>query len=208
MSSLVLDHLYDGDRALFATELLDRYEEKQSVIVNFLYFANATHYRLFEKHRNAKELAYKQALLAGDFLLADGIALQVYKRTSDLNRVDNLNGTDLTPRLLDYLTQIYSVSLYVYSAYDEGIDKDTTRLEKGLDGLLRDFPGLRIASSYQSPYSERGTDFPFEQFERAVAKDDANIKLFLNCTGTPFQEVRVEAHRERFASQNMMVLNV
>lgn len=201
MSPLVLDHLYDGDRDLLFFDMLSSYQEKGSIVVNFLYFSNAMHYRLLEKHRNNKELSYKQALLAGDFLLADGIALQIYKRFSDLERVNNLNGTDLTPRLLDRLTQDHSVSLYVYSAYDDGIDKDTTRLAKGLDALLRDFPGLRIASSYQSHYGERGVGFPFEQFERAVAKDDADIKLFLNCTGTPFQEVRIEAHREWFADQ-------
>jgi UDP-N-acetyl-D-mannosaminuronic acid transferase (WecB/TagA/CpsF family) len=108
-----------------------------------------------ERHRNTTDLSYKQALLAGDFLLADGIALQLYKWSSDLERVDNLNGTDLTPWLLHRLTQDHSVSLYVYSTYDESIDKDTTRLAKGLDTLLRDFPALRIASSYQSHYTER-----------------------------------------------------
>ncbi len=207
MKSLVLSHLYDGNREQFVDDLLRTYEEKGSVIVNFLYFANAVHHRLLEKHRTMDQLTYKQALLAGDFLLTDGIALQVHKWFTDRKRVQSLNGTDLTPYLLDILSNEYSTSLYVYSVYDEKIGKDSSRLEKGLDTLLRDYPQLRIARSYQSDYTERGEDFPFDQFATTVEKDDAEIKIFLNCTGTPFQEMRVDQHRQRFAENSMMVLN-
>ncbi|MBP6910822.1 hypothetical protein KBC03_04510 [Patescibacteria group bacterium] len=60
-------------------------------MVNFLYFANAMSYHLFEKSRNEKEVAYKHALLHGDFLLADGIALQLWSKWSSGKRVHNLN---------------------------------------------------------------------------------------------------------------------
>lgn len=137
---MILDHLYDNDRESLVDEMLSRYRESSSVVVNFLYFSNAMHYRLLEQHRDTTDLAYKQALLMGDFLLADGIALQVYKRSTDLTWVRNLNGTDLMPWLLHRLTQNQSVSLYVYSVYDPQIGKDKSRLERGLDALLRDFP--------------------------------------------------------------------
>lgn len=95
-------------------------------MVNFLYFANAMQYRLFEKveySQNAEK--YKETLLHSDFLLPDGIALQLRSKRTEKKSVHNLNGTDLTPKVLSYLNTHYSSisSVYIYSLYDPIIDK-------------------------------------------------------------------------------------
>jgi UDP-N-acetyl-D-mannosaminuronic acid transferase (WecB/TagA/CpsF family) len=96
-------------------------------VVNFLYFANAVQYHVLEldRYKKSADKIYARSLTASDFLLPDGIALQVwsYFDSGRKYRLQNLNGTDLTPKILSYLSNRYSVNLFVYSLYDEKIDK-------------------------------------------------------------------------------------
>jgi UDP-N-acetyl-D-mannosaminuronic acid transferase (WecB/TagA/CpsF family) len=189
------------DRKHTIESIINHYEAHQSVIVNFLYFANAMKYRLLEYARNDREHAYRQSLVSGDFLLPDGIALQLYRRAADGTRVDNMNGTDMTPDLLHVLCDRGSVSLYIYSVYDPTIGKNQSRLDRGLSELMLQFPQVRIAASYQSIYSDRGIDFPHDKRESMVARDDADYKVFLHGTGSPFQEIWSYAQREWLIQQ-------
>lgn len=76
-------------------------------VVNFLYFANAMQYRLYEKPHNTRDEAYLGALERSDFLLPDGIALQTRDRWTHTprSRLENLNGTDLTPNILSHYAE-------------------------------------------------------------------------------------------------------
>jgi UDP-N-acetyl-D-mannosaminuronic acid transferase (WecB/TagA/CpsF family) len=101
------------------------YADQKFCVVNFLYFANAMQYRLFETPRNAADTIYKEALAHSDLLLPDGIALQMWDSRSRKPKrwLHNLNGTDLTPQILSYFTTKYTVHLYISSLYDENIGK-------------------------------------------------------------------------------------
>jgi hypothetical protein len=100
--------------------------------VNYLYFANISSKKLFQNHtahttKNDVQNAllddykkhsississiYKKALLESDFLLPDGIALQIFYALahklghikSDISKLQNLNGTDFSLDFLMYL---------------------------------------------------------------------------------------------------------
>lgn len=98
--------------------------------MNFLYFANAMRFRLWEKSRDERDVAYKTALYTSDFLLPDGIALQVwdYCVHAPRSRLHNLNGTDLTPKILraasDHCTLTGApLQICILSLYDTRIGK-------------------------------------------------------------------------------------
>lgn len=119
----MLEKLYRGNTEAILKDITDRYDQQDFAVVNFLYFANAMQYHLFEEPQNKKDEEYKQALLNSDFILPDGIALQLWNYIAYKPRswVSNLNGTDLTPRILEYITSKYTVELYIASLYDERI---------------------------------------------------------------------------------------
>jgi|GEM_PF-1868217 len=128
--------LYQGEKEQAINDIFEKHDKQGYAIVNFLYFANAMKRRLFEEPRNCKDTEYKQALLNADFLLADGIALQVYCYLSQKKRLKNLNGTDLTPDILKKLKQKYKKPhIAILSLYDESIKKDKSRLEKGIKNI-------------------------------------------------------------------------
>lgn len=102
-----------------------------------------------------KRAVYKQSLLTADFLLPDGIALQVWSQLTAKKKLHNLNGTDLTPALLSYLNQHHKASVYIYSLYDPKIGKGEEWLHKAIANIRHTYPKVHIAFSHQSVYSNR-----------------------------------------------------
>lgn len=205
----VIKKLYQGDSAELIHELITVYQSKGHAVVNFLYFANAMQYKLFEKAKESpKARKYKESLLESDFLLPDGIALQLWSKWTEKKSLRNLNGTDLTPEVLAYLNDHHKTSVYIYSLYDPKIWKWKEWLEKAVDRMKHDYPNIEFRWCHQSEYKHRGDDFPFDQAEQATERDTSAIRLFLNCTWTPFQELWVEEHRTFFEKHFFLVMNV
>ncbi len=156
----IIAKLSAADEAEIIQQIVAHYQRHKYTCVNFLYFANAMTYRLFEansksKIQNLKSEEYKKTLLASDFLLPDGIALQLWSKWTEKKKLHNLNGTDLTPDMLAYLNKHSAASLYIYSLYDPKIGKGEEWLHKAISNIQADYPNIHIAHSYQSLYSNR-----------------------------------------------------
>ena len=136
-------------------------------------------------------------------MLADGIALQLFYRwfspASQGSMPDNLNGTDLNPWLIEKLLKEHTVSLYLYQCYDPPKGKTIAFLQKGIEALQHRFPGLQVARADQCLFREKGKDFARDGLRERVTTDTSDIKIFLHCTGTPFQEVWSYEHRDLLA---------
>ena len=74
----LLHSLFPQKREDFLVSLISEYEKNRFAVVNYLYFASAMKYRLFEYQENPAHTQYKKALCESTFFLADGIALQVF----------------------------------------------------------------------------------------------------------------------------------
>ena len=187
------------------------YIANTSCVVNFLYFANAVQYHLLEldAKKTPEDKIYAVSLYASDFLLPDGIALQTwaYFSTKPRQWLQNLNGTDLTPKILWYFSQKYPVALYIYSLYDEKIWKNQEWLHKATSKLKQEY-WISTIHAYQSHYNQRWQDFPWDEISQSVDNSWNTRNIFLNCTWSPFQEKRVEENKQWFVKNRMMVLNV
>jgi exopolysaccharide biosynthesis WecB/TagA/CpsF family protein len=176
-------------------------------VVNFLYFANAMQYRLYEKPHNTRDEVYLGALERGDFLLPDGIALQMrdWWTYTPRSRLENLNGTDLTPQILAHYAAAWSFQVFVLYLYDPRIEKWPERLEKSLEKLRVTY-GCE-AYGYQVEYPDR------DQIEPKRLRLDVPLipwtpRILLNCLGTPAQEIWTQRYRDRVRANEMLVLNV
>lgn len=210
----MLSSLYAKTKDILVWELEKKYSNQWFAIVNFLYFANAVQYHLLDSPQiqSDNEKKYAASLQDSDFLLPDGIALQIwYRYFGDTKTwVQNLNGTDLTPYILQYFASKYidNVEIFVYSLYDESIGKWQERLHIGKDKLVQQF-GIKKIYAYQSHYNDRWKDFPREIMQEHCNNSvHSPVRIFLNCTWSPFQENRVYEHKKWFIDNNMIVLNV
>jgi exopolysaccharide biosynthesis WecB/TagA/CpsF family protein len=206
--------LFSGEKEDFLQALISLYEKDRFVIVNYLYFASAMKYRLFEYQESIVHQDYKKALQKSTFFLADGIALQVfafvYKMFSFAQWpwfVHNLNGTDLTPYLLNELPKHGTVSVYLYNLYDPRIGKTEEWIEKATQSFQVRFPEASLVWNHAELYAERGSHILHEDIEEISSKDTAHFKIFLNCTGSPFQEIWAEKNREFLEKHGFIVLN-
>lgn len=142
--------------------ILNKYDEQNYLIINYIYFANIAGKKIFDtnllswfgkksfenmllaeyKTLSVNDISYnyKQALLDSDFLLPDGIALQIFywlaaklKRiTSKVSSLANLNGTDFCLSFLDKLSQEKwkkSLQIILYWAYEKELKVSTKFLK-------------------------------------------------------------------------------
>lgn len=214
MDYSVLKKLYNWTKESFLKDLISLYKEKNNVVVNYLYFANATKHKLFENQENNLQISFKKALLKSDFILTDGIALQVfYYFVSILNKdisrawLENLNGTDLSPYIFQELPKFWTVSVYIYNVYDPNIWKTQEWIDLSLEKIKQKFPNSNFVWAYNSLYSERWKNFPFDDLKQSLEKDVSDFKLFFNCTWTPFQEIWTYENIEFFEENSFIVLN-
>lgn len=198
----------------FLQSLMSDYRERGYAVVNYLYFASAMKYRLFEYQENITHIQYKNALTESTFFLADGIALQIFVFVVNMLRfspdhwmVHNLNGTDLTPYLLRDLPEYGTVSVYLYNLYDPRIGKTEDWNEKAIESFKFQFPEVSLIWTYTELYAQRGQNISAEELEQVCKTDKNQYKLFLNCTGSPFQEIWAYENIDFFKRNNFIVLN-
>lgn len=207
----MIEKLYTWNAEDLIKDIDAVYAANEFCTVNFLYFANAVQYHLLESNteQTIEDKVYAHALIESDFLLPDWIALQVwwYFNRKPKMRLQNLNWTDFTPKILSYFSQKYTVHLYIYSLYDEKIQKSQEWLHKATQKLTNEY-GIDIIHAYQSHFNQRWQDFPWDDMEHNVDTSGNVINIFLNCTWSPFQEKRTEKNKDWFQKNKMMVLNV
>jgi UDP-N-acetyl-D-mannosaminuronic acid transferase (WecB/TagA/CpsF family) len=206
----ILSKLYTGTAPKLIDDILETYEEETFCIVNFLYFSQIVSQKLFDegKDKTEKQREYKKILLKADYLLPDGIALQIFYYLATVFRVitsprkwlENLNGTDFTPYFLDEIKKRYGnqkICLLLYGAPPKGIEKASEYITR---------KGFNVV------YFQDG----FREFEREEAiekledyQDTINILLVGRTTPTiPLQELRTLRNYQKIKQNKLLVMNL
>ena len=105
------------------------------------------------------------------------------------------------------LSKNHNVSVYLYQCYDPPKGKDITFVAKGISVLKEKFPKISVPRSGQCLFWEKGKDFDREGLENAIANDTSQIKIFFNCTGTPFQEIRFMEHEQKLRELGFLMIS-
>lgn len=202
----ILNKLYAKNRIKASEEILACYEESEFAVVNFIYFANIVAHQLFsEKEKTEKQREYKKILLKSDFLLPDGIALQLFywvavifsRIESQHYRLENLNGTDFVPFFLEDLKKKYGsqkLCLLLYGSKEEYLRKVEKKLK---------FQGYNVI------YAQEGySDFDWEEAETQLNEYQDTINILLVARSTPkipLQELRVSRNYQRIQQNKLLV---
>lgn len=117
-------YIHDADTAITRIDTL--YRSQHFCCINFVYWAQVS----MQHVPSHTDSPYVKALYASDLLLPDGIALQLVYWTAHRTRVPNLNGTDLTPYLLQYFHKKYNgkLSLYLFGSKEHTVRHAETYL--------------------------------------------------------------------------------
>lgn len=204
----ILQKLYQKDRDEAINDILSFYDQEESVVVNFIYFANIVSYDLFDQNTKTEKLKeYKKILLKSDFLLPDGIALQIFYYIAHLMRriqsptswLQNLNGTDFVPYLLQSIKKKYGnqkLNLLIYGTKPEYLEKAVEKLK---------YQGYNIIYA-QDGYS----DFDRDKAENAMNEYQDTINVLIqgrSTPETPLQELRANRNYQKIQQKKLIVLN-
>jgi N-acetylglucosaminyldiphosphoundecaprenol N-acetyl-beta-D-mannosaminyltransferase len=206
----ILNKLYTGTAPQLVDDILDTYGEQHFSIINFLYFAPIVSQQLFSDPKNKTETQkeYKKILLKSDYLLPDGIALQIFyylanvfgSITSPRKWLKNLNGTDFTPYFLEEVKKKYGNQKICLLLYGTSIKN----IEKASDYISR--KGFNVIYT-QDGFSEFYRDQALQKLEPYV--DTINILLVGKSTPKiPLQELRTSRNYQKIKTNELLVMNV
>lgn len=187
----MLEKLSATDRVDTIADIVAHYLENWYCVVSYLYFSNIMQYRLLEKPRNAEDTQYREALESSDFLLPDGIALQLFVEYWRSKKLHNLNGTDFLPFFLQYLQDSWQkFELYLYGAKSELTEVITTYFE---------------SQNYNVVYAQHGYTDEFDWSQIRESSD--TLKILLIARWSPRQEIRVQDNIDMIKHHKLLVMN-
>lgn len=190
--------------------ILSVYNDQKFCIVNFLYFAQivSQHVFLTPKEKTEKEKEYKKIILKSDFLLPDGIALQIFYYLanffnvikSEKTRLPNINWTDFTPFFLNNVKQKYwnqRINILLYWSTPKVAEKVKENLSLKWYNVIYT----------QDWFSE----FEREKAEKSLNEYQDTINILLVARSTPkipIQELWTSRNYQKIQENGLIVMNV
>lgn len=156
---------------------LEDIQLEQKAVINTL---NQYSYVMATKDKN-----FKEALLASDVLLPDGISIVLACRLLNGSKIKKIAGTDVHQFLLSKLNSTGGGCFYLGSS-------DTT-LEKIKANIKRDYSGIKVGS-YSPPYKKEFNDDDNKCMIEAINSFKPDV-LFIGMTA-PKQEKWAHHHRD------------
>lgn len=148
-------------------------------IVHFMYYAS------LELLRNNQ--TYATALQKANYVLVDGIGMQLYFKMALNKKMSNLNGTDLSPILIQKLVE-QNHKIVFYGTTEAQIEACNNNLKNQYN--------KNILSYYQNGYT------PLDW-----TKVEQNSVLFVG-KGTPIQEIWTEENLNHIKEKNIFVITI
>lgn len=135
------------------------------------------------------DIGYRAVLHRANLVLPDGIGIKLATRIQGVGLRDNVNGTDMFPRLCERAART-GTALYLLGARD-GVAKAAGR------AMCQAYPGLRIAGTHHG--------YVAGEEERVVAEINASgAQILLVAMGVPQQELWLERLRPQLAPAVLM----
>ncbi|MCB9034016.1 MAG: WecB/TagA/CpsF family glycosyltransferase [Chitinophagales bacterium] len=163
-----------------ATKLIDEWQQSNNdFILHFMYYASLELFR--------KEVNYQNSLFLANYILVDGIGMQSYFKLLMNKKMANLNGTDLSPQLINALLQ-KNIPIVFYGTTKEQINRCNDNLNKQYN--------KQVLHYFQDGFS----DLNWEKIPNQAA-------LFIGM-GTPLQEAFVKENINIIKEKKLMVITV
>jgi exopolysaccharide biosynthesis WecB/TagA/CpsF family protein len=159
--------------------ILKEWKKNNFYIVHFMYYASLELIR--------SDIKYAEALKKSNIILVDGIGMQMYFKLANNKQMSNLNGTDLSPIMIELLHK-QNIPITFYGTTKEQI--------QGCNEKLNEQYKTQVLHYFQDGY----TALNWEHIPD-------NSALFIGM-GTPLQEEWVNKHFETIQTKNLLVITV
>jgi len=213
----ILEKLFTWNSEQASEQIVNQYQKDWFAIVNFIYFAVIVAQNLFSTRKKTNvQKEYKRIILKSDFLLPDGIALQVFyfvarilrKIVSPRYRLDNLNWTDFTPYFLEYIKTKFGnqkICLLMFGSYPE-------YLEKAKEYISYKWYNVIYTQDWFSTFNNKKwfSELNRQNVKEALSgyQDTINILLVgMSTPKNPRQELWTADNLQEIKDHNLIVIN-
>lgn len=150
-----------------------------------VFFLNAHCYNIAQTDRD-----YYRIINEADYLLNDGVGIEIGAKLFDIPLAGNLNGTDLTPKILKRCEK-NGFSVFVLGATE-------TNLKSAIQHFRRDYPGLKIAGAHHGYFQSN------HEIVEEINRSHADVLIV--GMGVPLQEKFIAGFdRELFCTARLGV---
>lgn len=173
----------DKNTEEIVNEINENFQKKTITLA----FVNAHCVNIF--HKNAQ---YRKALQGFDLVLNDGVGLDIAAYRNGLRFRDNLNGTDLIPKIFEILTTKSSLKVVLIGTTDQRLGEAKKTMEKRYQNLkiIKTFNGFNDLEKI-----DKITDF--------LVSSNANVVLL--GAGVPKQELTLQTIKS-LVNQKMLYI--
>lgn len=153
---------------------------------NRIFFVNAHCFNMAQR-----DSTYRNCLHDAELVLNDGIGMKVAAHLSNISFKENMNGTDLIPKILKLSSEL-GIKVFLLGGKPGIVDKAKENLEKKI-------PGIQIAGTHHGYFS------PSEEPEviRQINASDAQVLVV--GMGVPLQELWINKHQSSFPQMRITV---
>jgi len=176
--NLVLDILNEEG---FLSQLLDAYNDQSPSTV---FFINAHCYNVAQNNPE-----YRNAILNSDFVLNDGIGIKLGARFINLDLLENLNGTDLIPKIIEQAVNL-NKKIYLLGG-NEGVAL------KAAAKLKSKYPEIHIHGTHSGYFTGLA--------EQNLISEAGQAELLILGMGVPKQELWAFQHKHDLLNTKIIV---
>ena len=151
-----------------------------------LFFLNAHCFNVAQKN-----VRYKQALNSADLILNDGIGLKLGGYLTGLRITNNLNGTDLIPKIIEMGIEENKKFYFIGST--------TETLRKAKEELEKKDKNIQIEGVYHGFFTEKDEQYIIDEINRK------EIDILIVGMGVPKQELWIEKIRKELKTVKLSI---
>ncbi|BFT31326.1 hypothetical protein D210916BOD24_25020 [Alteromonas sp. D210916BOD_24] len=179
--------LDDAAEQVIGTQRKFNINDNSSTRPSVYYFVNAN-----SVNTCCKKPELTEVLMKADSLFADGIGMRIAAKKCGSELIDNVNGTDLLPKLCERAAKS-GKRIFLFGA-KPGV------AEKAAKNLTKSHKGLKIAGTHHGFVSE-------DKMPSLIAKiNKSKADILLVAMGTPIQEFWVEKYASSLDCQAVMAV--
>jgi N-acetylglucosaminyldiphosphoundecaprenol N-acetyl-beta-D-mannosaminyltransferase len=154
--------------------------------LNTIYFLNAHCFNIAQKDNK-----YRNFLNQADLTLNDGIGISIASKFSKVKLKANVNGTDLTPMLLEQAAKLEK-KVYLLGS-EPGVTEKTKKV------LEKEYPEIKIVGHHPGFFNED------EEFKIIEEINDCGAELLIVGMGVPRQEYWIEKNKAKIPNVKIAV---
>jgi N-acetylglucosaminyldiphosphoundecaprenol N-acetyl-beta-D-mannosaminyltransferase len=155
-------------------------------VCSSLFFVNAHCFNIAQKDQQ-----YTDILNSADLVYNDGSGIKIGSWFAGVKMLDNLNGTDLIPKLIS-LCKRTDKKVFLLGTLDE-------RLEKAKENIKANNPGVKIVGTNNGFFTSDEEDDIIQKI------NNSNADMLIVGMGVPYQEKWVDSVKSKFDSVKLVV---